>query len=535
MRNTHLAGLVLILTPLLLPARPVQGQEREEVQLVNPDFAEGLTGWTALESGSTGLAGGVTPVAGGALLAEGDSFLVSLSQSFVAGVGMERLSFSLTLEPGFDRRAAGVPDAFEVSLLDASALPVTAPWRAGATSLFNLQEDGTVHLGAGVSYVAGEVSVDLTGLDPRAGQELTLLFTLIGGDGDSGSALTLGGLHFGMTNRAPHADAGPDALVECASAGTTEVLLDGAASSDPDGQPLSFEWRDEAGTVLGSTVQVRVPQSRGSRTYTLTVEDGLGGTDSDTVTITVRDTTPPAIDPPAERAVVAVACAGVVPDLRAALSVGDACSAPGAVRVEQEPAPDTALVLDQPTTVTLQATDEAGNTGEVTAVVTLVDPDGTCAPADAGVVEPDASVVEPDAGVVEQDAGPVAEDAGPVAEDAGPVAEDAGPVVGDAGPVAEDAGPVVGDAGPVVGDVGGPRSDAGLPGPDLGPGPADAGPRETDQGNPAPPGEGEDGGGLKDDGCGCFATPGGGAAPRSGGLGLALLGLGLGLLRRRWR
>ena len=70
-------------------------------------------------------------------------------------------------------------------------------------------------------------------------------------------------------------------------------MLDGSASSDPDGDVLTFTWTGLFGTASGPKPTIPLPL--GAYTSTLTVDDGKGGMASDTVTVTVVDTTPPSI------------------------------------------------------------------------------------------------------------------------------------------------------------------------------------------------------------------------------------------------
>ncbi len=99
--------------------------------------------------------------------------------------------------------------------------------------------------------------------------------------------------HLQNLNQPPVADAGPDQTVECTSPSGATVTLDASGSSDPDGDPLTFTWTGPFGTLTGKVIQPVLPL--GTHVIMLTVHDGNGkpGTDSDTVVITVQDTTAP--------------------------------------------------------------------------------------------------------------------------------------------------------------------------------------------------------------------------------------------------
>ncbi|OPY75813.1 MAG: hypothetical protein A4E65_03409 [Syntrophorhabdus sp. PtaU1.Bin153] len=94
-------------------------------------------------------------------------------------------------------------------------------------------------------------------------------------------------------NTPPVANAGPDQTAEAGNGCMASVTLNGTGSSDPDGDTLTYTWTGSFGTASGPTPQVKL--SLGVHVVTLTVSDGKGGVASDGVTITVRDTTSPAI------------------------------------------------------------------------------------------------------------------------------------------------------------------------------------------------------------------------------------------------
>ena len=102
-------------------------------------------------------------------------------------------------------------------------------------------------------------------------------------------------------NSPPIANAGPDqTAVECTDRGPAraKVTLNGAGSSDPDSDPLTYTWTGPfpeglpAGTVTGVSPMVTLTLG-GPHIITLVVNDGTVDSASDTVEIAVVDTTPP--------------------------------------------------------------------------------------------------------------------------------------------------------------------------------------------------------------------------------------------------
>ncbi|CAN5767369.1 hypothetical protein BH20GEM1_BH20GEM1_18800 [soil metagenome] len=98
-------------------------------------------------------------------------------------------------------------------------------------------------------------------------------------------------------NRAPAADAGADQSV---TAGV-EVTLQGGGSSDPDADPLTFEWRSlsspggvTVSLIDGATAQARfTPTTLGAYAFELTVSDGeLAARDTVLVTVAAANRVP---------------------------------------------------------------------------------------------------------------------------------------------------------------------------------------------------------------------------------------------------
>jgi hypothetical protein len=147
------------------------------------------------------------------------------------------------------------------------------------------------------------------------------------------STLAAGYFHnlaLAQSNAPPLADAGADQLLE-ATGPLTTISLNGAGSTDPNGDELTYRWKDGSDAVIGESADVTVEQGVSVQTYTLTVADSGGLASSDTVSVTVQDTTPPEITVPLSL-------------------IGYVTCASGAV-VEFSPAPSAVDLVDGPVPV----------------------------------------------------------------------------------------------------------------------------------------------------------------------------------------
>jgi len=165
-------------------------------------------------------------------------------------------------------------------------------------------------------------------------------------------------------NAAPVANAGASQTVEQTSAAGAMVTLDGSASSDADGDPLTYRWSGPFGTATGISPSVQF--APGVSNANLVVNDGQVDSEPSTVLITVQDTTPPVVTAP--QAVTAEATGTTTQVSLGSASATDLVD--GAVAVSSN-AP-AAFPLGT-TTVTWTAKDVAGNVGVATQLVTVVD------------------------------------------------------------------------------------------------------------------------------------------------------------------
>ena len=100
------------------------------------------------------------------------------------------------------------------------------------------------------------------------------------------------------SNKAPTANAGPDQSHTDGDGfelGVSVITLDGASSTDPDGDPITFSWvfssipNTSTSTLTDSTTSgpTFTPDLVGDYVVQLTVSDNRGKSSSDTVTITI--------------------------------------------------------------------------------------------------------------------------------------------------------------------------------------------------------------------------------------------------------
>jgi hypothetical protein len=109
-----------------------------------------------------------------------------------------------------------------------------------------------------------------------------------------------------VPNQPPVANAGDDISVDCVVDGDTTVTLDGSGSTDPDSTPdtnddiVLFEWFVDFGldteVKLGEGETFDQAFDVGMHIVTLRVTDSEGETDTDEVTVEVRDDVPPLVD-----------------------------------------------------------------------------------------------------------------------------------------------------------------------------------------------------------------------------------------------
>lgn len=165
-------------------------------------------------------------------------------------------------------------------------------------------------------------------------------------------------------------NAGADLIVECDEPGGSTVSLDGSATTDPEGDGLTFSWTcqnvvlSDANTVSpdGFFVNAQTEQCRLDAT-----DQAACAPDADLVQVSVVDTTDPVVTVPADVTAECAAPGGTAVDIGQAFAT-DACDS--FVPVSND-AP--ALFPLGATIVTWTAVDDDGNVAQETQIVTIED------------------------------------------------------------------------------------------------------------------------------------------------------------------
>ncbi|MDH5182567.1 MAG: hypothetical protein OEX12_01635 [Gammaproteobacteria bacterium] len=188
----------------------------------------------------------------------------------------------------------------------------------------------------------------------------TYASNLLSGDSNNVSDIFVRNLN---TNTVPIASAGADQHLQCSGV-DSNVTLDGRASSDADGDELSYAWSVAGGQYTGAAITV--PMALGRHLATLNVDDQRGGVNSDTLTINISDTVAPNLVLATEKLLEAGSRAGSDYDLNPVAS--DLCSG-----VSLTISPSMNIYPLGETLVSVSASDSSGNTTEASQRIRVED------------------------------------------------------------------------------------------------------------------------------------------------------------------
>ena len=176
----------------------------------------------------------------------------------------------------------------------------------------------------------------------------------------------------------PQCDAGGPYVAECA--GETTVIELSGKGTDPDGDPLTFQWETDCPDAMfddatSSTALLEVGSFAApvECVVKLSVADSSGNETTCEAKLSIKDSTPPLVTcPPAFSMEAAGDCGAQLSGVAADVTVNDACAPVESLVFSQEPAAGTFLDLGAHI-IQIEATDPAGNTGECDVTVTVID------------------------------------------------------------------------------------------------------------------------------------------------------------------
>lgn len=220
--------------------------------IANGSFASGLSGWEVTS-------GTVTSDRGFTQFQEsGTSLTSTLEKTFIVPQGATTLSFDVT-SLGLEATTSGVPDAFEVSLLDGQSNSLVGSFSSDATSFINFQPGGSMSKASGVTFDGRRVTVDISSLTP--GSAATLVFDLIGNPPGQASTATIANVQVSAQTVDENFAATPLAGTFGQVAGITvgDVNGDGNADlivADPQQDTLHVYTGDGAGSFTSTIISV---------------------------------------------------------------------------------------------------------------------------------------------------------------------------------------------------------------------------------------------------------------------------------------
>ena len=255
-----------------------------------------LTGTTAVHFGANA-ATGVTVVNG-----------TTVTATAPAGTAGSTVDVTATT-PGGTSSTAGTGNDYTYDVVVPPAPTVTAlsPTHGAAAGGNTVTLTGTdltgttaVHFGANAATGVTVVNATtVTAIAPAGTAGSTVDVTATTPGGTSSTAGTGNDYTYDQgANQAPMANAGPDQTV----ASGASVTLDGSGSTDPEGQPLTYQWTQTGGTTVTLSDPTAVmptftaPTGPDTLTFDLQVCDPEPLCDTDSVTITVQPPVAEGID-----------------------------------------------------------------------------------------------------------------------------------------------------------------------------------------------------------------------------------------------
>jgi hypothetical protein len=175
-------------------------------------------------------------------------------------------------------------------------------------------------------------------------------------------------IDFAAGDNPPVAVAGPDQTVDCQA----QVTLNGSASTDPDNDPLTFEW-NMGSTVLGTNAILTTSLPLGTNVVTLKVSDPCNASSQANVVVTVLDTTPPTGSCPNDMSAASDSnCQAPVPDVVSQVVASDNCTPTPSLTISQNPLAGTMVGLG-PHPISIKVTDASGNNSSCSVTFTVQD------------------------------------------------------------------------------------------------------------------------------------------------------------------